>query len=117
MSSPHPFVQTIAQAAEDFKAEEIRILDLRGLTSFTDFYILCSGRSDRQVQAIADHILHQLKLQHVRPVGVEGHAAGQWILLDYGDVVVHVFHPTARAFYQIEKIWGDAPEISLAKAS
>lgn len=117
MTTTHTLPLQIAKAAADFKAEEIRILDLRGLTSFTEYYVICSGQSDRQVQAIADHIAHQLKAAGLLPVGIEGYEAGQWVLLDYNDVVVHVFHPLAREFYQIEKIWGDAPQIPLAQAS
>ncbi len=108
----HTLALHIAKIADDFKAEEIRVLDLRGLTSFTDFYVICSGRSDRQVQAIADEIVTRLKKQDIRPVGMEGHQAGQWILIDYNEVVVHIFHPEARQFYQIEKFWGDAPEVA-----
>ncbi len=117
MSTRPTLALQIAKIAEDFKAEGIRILDLRGLTSFTDFYVICSGRSDRQVQAIADAIVQRLKDAGIRPTGQEGYDTGQWVLIDYADVVVHVFHPEAREFYQIEKFWGDAPEIPFAEAS
>jgi ribosome-associated protein len=113
----HPLTHRIASIAEAFKADDIRILDLRTLTSYTDYFVVCSGRSNRQVQAIADAIHEDLKTDRILPNGIEGHQAGQWILLDYSDVVVHVFHPEAREFYQIEKMWADAPELSLAEAS
>jgi ribosome-associated protein len=98
-----------AEALLDRKAEDVTILDLRGMASATDFFLIASGRSDTHVSAIADHVIDELKREGVRPVGVEGLRAGRWVLIDYVDFVVHVFHPTAREFYQLERLWGDAP--------
>jgi ribosome-associated protein len=87
----------------------VAILDLRGIASATDFFIIASGRSDTHVSAIADNMIDELKKEGVRPVGVEGLRTGRWVLVDYVDFVVHVFHPSAREFYQLERLWGDAP--------
>lgn len=85
------------------------VLDLRGISSATDFFLLATGRSDVQVKAIAQHIVDELRDDGHRPNHVEGLQGGRWALLDYIDFVVHVFHPQARAFYQLENLWGDAP--------
>jgi ribosome-associated protein len=98
-----------AELALDRKAQDVTVLDLRNLSSATDFFIIATGRSDTHVTAIADHIIDELKKEGHRPVGVEGLRAGRWVLVDYVDFVVHVFHPTAREFYQLERLWGDAP--------
>jgi ribosome-associated protein len=98
-----------AEALLDRKAEDVMILDLRGMASATDYFLIASGRSDTHVSAIADHVIDELKREGVRPIGVEGLRAGRWVLIDYVDFVVHVFHPTAREFYQLERLWGDAP--------
>jgi len=95
--------------AQERKAHGIVVLDLRGISSATDFFVLASGRSDVQVKAIADHITDELKKEGQRPNHVEGLQGGRWALLDYIDLVVHVFHPQARDFYQLENLWGDAP--------
>lgn len=102
----------VIRAAEllfDRKAVDVALLDLRGISSATDFFLLASGRSDVHVTAIADHLVDELKREGVRPVGVEGLRGGRWVLVDYVDFVVHVFHPAAREFYQLERLWGDAP--------
>jgi ribosome-associated protein len=102
----------VARAAElalDRKAQEVTLLDLRTLSSATDFFLIATGRSDTHVTAIADHIIDELKKDGVRPVGVEGLRGGRWVLVDYVDFVVHVFHPSVRDFYQLERLWGDAP--------
>jgi ribosome-associated protein len=107
----------VARAADlllDRKAFEIAILDLRRVTDSTDFLVIASGRSDTHVSAIADHMIDELKKEGVRPVGVEGMRGGRWVLADYVDFVVHVFHPAAREFYQLERLWGDAPMKVLA---
>ncbi len=91
------------------KAEEVLAMDLRKISSATEFFLLATGRSDTQVQAIAEHIIDELKKVGVRPSHVEGLEEGRWVLIDYFDVVVHVFHTTAREFYQLESLWGDAP--------
>jgi ribosome-associated protein len=98
-----------AELALDRKAEGVLALDLRGISSATDFFLLATGNSDIQVKAIADRIIDELKKEGVRPNHVEGLQGGRWVLIDYVDWVVHVFHPEAREFYQLEHLWGDAP--------
>lgn len=90
-------------------AREPLILDLRGLSDATDFFLIASGDSDVHVRAIAEHILTGLAEESIRPLGVEGKQTARWVLVDYIDLVVHVFHPAAREFYQLERLWGDAP--------
>ena len=107
----------IAQAALDKKAEDLQVFDLRGLTSYTDYIVLCSGTSDRQVQAIAEGIEAELKTENARVLGTEGYEEGQWILLDYGDVIVHVFFQHVRDFYDLEGLWSDAPRLSVPGAT
>lgn len=91
------------------KALDVAVLDLTGISSATDYFVIASGNSDVQVKAIADHVVDELKKDGIRPQHVEGMSGGRWVLLDYIDFVVHVFHPQARAFYQLENLWGDAP--------
>ena len=106
-------VARAAALALERKAVELVALDLRGISNATDFFLLGSGSSDIQVRSIADHIIGELKKEGVRPGHVEGVAGGRWVLIDYIDFVVHVFHPEARAFYQLESLWGDAPRRDL----
>jgi len=94
------------------KAREIVVLNLKKVSAFTDYMIICSGTSERQVQAIAQEIQQFLKKADVRPMGVEGEANGQWVLLDYGDVVISVFHEPIRDFYDLENLW-DAPRMKV----
>ena len=114
-SRDEPFFDTpaeVGRAAElllDRKAEDVTLLDLRGISTATDYFIIATGRSDTHVSAIADHLVDELKKEGVRPVGVEGLRGGRWVLVDYVDFVIHVFHPAAREFYQLERLWGDAP--------
>lgn len=105
-----------ARAALDHKAIDLVILEVKKLSSFTDYFVICSGNSDRQVQAIAGHIEEKLKEGDVRPLSVEGKREGRWVLLDYGDVVVHVFYQPVRDFYDLERLWADAPRIELPAA-
>jgi ribosome-associated protein len=91
------------------KALDVAVLDLTGISTATDYFVIASGSSDVQVKAIADHVVEELKKDGVRPQHVEGMNGGRWVLVDYIDFVVHVFHPQARAFYQLENLWGDAP--------
>ena len=102
----------VARAVElllDRKAADVTLLDLRGLSTATDFFLLATGRSDTQVTAIAEHLLDGMAQEGVRAGSVEGLRGGRWVLVDYFDFVVHVFHPAARDFYQLERLWGDAP--------
>ena len=94
------------------KASEIVVLNLRDISAFTDYMIVCSGSSEREVQAIAQAIQLFLKKAEIRPMGVEGEANGQWILLDYDDVVISVFYEPVRAFYDLENLW-DAPRMNV----
>ncbi len=103
-------VRQATELALEQKAQDVVALDLRGISSATDFFVLASGTSDVQVRSIAEHITEELKKDGgPRPGHVEGLRGGRWVLLDYIDFVVHVFHPQAREFYQLETLWGDAP--------
>jgi ribosome-associated protein len=104
-----PPVRRAAELARELKARDVVGLDLRGISSATDFFLLASGRSDVQVRAIAEHVVEELKKEGTRAEHVEGLQGGRWVLVDYIDFVVHVFHPQARSFYQLESLWGDAP--------
>jgi ribosome-associated protein len=102
-------VQRAAELALERKAIEVAALDLTGISSATDFFLIGSGSSDIHVRSIAEHVIDELKKDGVRPDHVEGMEGGRWVLIDYFDFVVHVFHPQARQFYQLETLWGDAP--------
>jgi ribosome-associated protein len=102
-------VARVAELAHERKAYDVVALDLRGISSATDFFVVASGNSDVQVKAIAEHISEELRGEGTRASHVEGLKGGRWVLLDFIDVVVHVFHPQAREFYQLETLWGDAP--------
>jgi ribosome-associated protein len=99
------------KAALGRKAEDVVILDVRGLTTIADAFLICSGRSHRQVTAIAEHILRDLKNQGIRPLSTDGLQEGHWVLLDYGYIIVHVFYDSVRRFYDLEGLWGDAKRI------
>jgi ribosome-associated protein len=103
-------VREAVTAAEDRKAVDLKVLHLREISDFTDYFVLCSGTSERQVQAIADAVEERLRAEGVRPLHVEGYNRGQWVLLDYGDLVVHIFQEEIRRFYALERLWGDAPD-------
>lgn len=108
---PHTLRVAVA-AALDRKARDLRVLDLSGVSDFTDYFVVCSGRSERQVTAVAEGIEERLSAQGIKPLHVEGLPAARWVLLDYGDVVIHVFEEETRAYYGLEKIWSDAPEVT-----
>ncbi len=103
--------QLCAEAADNKKAFDILILDLRGLTYITDYFVICSGSNTTQVSAISDEIGHALATTGEHPSHVEGGAESRWVLMDYGDVVVHVFEEQTRIYYSLEKLWSDAPRI------
>ncbi len=108
----------IAAEALETKAKDLKILDLRNLVSYTDYFILATGTSDRHLQAIADRVNLKLKHSHHRlPLSLEGYRAGQWVLLDYGGAVLHVFLPEHRVFYGLDELWADAPLVSGAASS
>ena len=97
----------------DRKANEVVLMDLRQVSTATDFFLIASGTSDTHVASIADHVVEELKKEGNRPLNVEGERGGRWILIDYFSFVVHVFHPAAREFYQLERLWGDAPTVRM----
>ncbi len=98
-------------AAQNKKASDVLTLDIRGVSSAADFFMICSGDSTRQVKAIADEVVAKLKEVGVRPTGIEGYDVAKWILLDYCDIVVHIFHLDARKYYEIERLWEDVPKV------
>jgi ribosome-associated protein len=104
-----------ARAAESKKAIDLQVLDLREVTSFTDFFILCSVSNPRQGQAIADEIGKQLKDMGELPVSVEGYDSAEWILLDYGDFIVHIFAETTRSYYNLERLWRHAKPVDVSQ--
>jgi ribosome-associated protein len=95
------------------KAKDLVILNVKTLSSFADYFIICSGTSDRQVQAIASSIQENLKEFGVLPLGVEGETFGKWALMDYDDVIIHIFYEPIREFYDIERLWSDAPRMEI----
>jgi len=101
-------------AALDKKATDVTVLDLRKADAFTDFFVVCTGSNPRQVNAIADAVEHSLKQQGRRPSHVEGSERAEWVLLDYFDFIVHVFSSSARAFYGLERLWGNAKRIDIS---
>ena len=103
------------KAALEKKALDPVLLELKGRTSFTDYFLLCTGTSDRQVQAIAQGIEEVLKKKGITPLGQEGMTGGKWILMDYEDVVVHIFLEPIRKFYDLEGLWIDAPRMDIPK--
>lgn len=109
--------QLCAEAADSKKALDIVILDLRKLTYITDYFVICSGGSTTQVAAIADWIHQTLAKAGVHPSHVEGQADSSWVLMDYSDVVVHVFDDQSRAYYSLEKLWSDAARVSFRQGS
>ena len=110
-------VQLAIRCADDKKATRISVLDLRPIASFTEFFIIADGANQRQVQAIADEINEQLKKQAGRrPVRIEGYKSAEWVLLDYGDFVVHLFNKEARDFYDLERLWRDAGKVDLPES-
>ncbi len=106
---PLDLARRIVELAEDKKAAEILLLDLTPLTTIADYFVICSGGSERQLDAIADGIVSSLRDEKTRPIGREGTPASHWVLLDFGSVIVHVFTPPERDFYQLERLWAEAP--------
>tara|TARA_Y100000768_G_C23924901_1_gene656979 strand:- start:345 stop:680 length:336 start_codon:yes stop_codon:yes gene_type:complete len=93
---------------EELKAEDIVFLDVKDKSSVTDTMIIASGRSTRHVKSISDNIIKKLKKNKIKPLGIEGYSKSEWILIDFGDVIVHVMHPDAREFYSLEKLWDES---------
>ena len=108
--APEALADRIAEIASDKKAADIRILDLRGIVGYTDYFVICSGNTERQAKAVHDAIHEELKKRHgLLPRQVEGGREARWILMDYLDCVVHIFTPEAREYYRLEQLWGEAP--------
>jgi ribosome-associated protein len=103
----------VASIASEKKAADIRVLDVRGVVSYTDYFVICSGNTERQTKAIHDAVHGELKKDGVLPRRVEGAREARWILMDYLDAVVHIFTPEARAFYRLEQLWGEVPARSV----
>jgi ribosome-associated protein len=103
-------VKLATAALEEIKAQDITTIDVRGKTSITDFMLIASGTSSRHVKSLIDNVLEKVKEQGVRPIGTEGMDTGEWALLDLGDIVVHVMLPTARQFYDLERLWQGAEQ-------
>ena len=118
LKSPHaasteaPWLIAV-RAAESKKATEIRVLDLTGITSFTDYFVICTGSNPKQIQAIADEVGLRLKERGELPHSMEGYNQAEWILADYGDYLVHVFSEKARTYYDLERLWKNAKDIAI----
>ena len=102
-----------AALCKDLKANDVVLLDLRRVSDATDFFLIASGTSDTHVRAVANHLMDEMRKLGVRPHHVEGLEQGRWVLVDYVDFVVHVFHPALRSYYQLERLWGDAADVAL----
>ena len=115
--NPEELAETIAALAADKKAADLVELDVRGVVGYTDFFLVCSGNTARQVKAIHDGVHQALKDDHgLLPRRVEGLAEARWVLMDYLDVVVHIFTPDARGFYRLEQLWGEVPVRAMQSA-
>ena len=114
--SPEETVAAVAELAADRKALDIVQLDLRGMIGYADYFVICSGRTDRQTRAIHDAIHEGMKARGILPRRVEGLTEARWILMDYLDVVVHVFTPDTREYYRLEQLWGEAPSLAVGAA-
>ena len=106
-------LKRVIELAVDRKGAEILLLDLRGVSTATDYFLLINGTSDTHVRSIADHIIDEMRKENMRADHIEGLRSGRWVLIDFIDFVVHVFHPAARDFYQLDRLWGDAPAIPI----
>jgi ribosome-associated protein len=105
------------RAAESKKATDIKVLDLTGITSFADFFVICTGANQRQIQAISDEVAVQLKQRAGElPISMEGYNQAEWILADYGDLLIHIFSPKAREYYDLERLWRSAKTVAIPAA-
>jgi ribosome-associated protein len=106
-------IELAVQAADDKKAVDLTVLDLRKAAGFTDYFVICSGTNPRQVRAIADAVTEALAAEGAKPAHLEGYERSEWILLDYFDFIVHIFAPETRLFYGLERLWGSAERIEV----
>ncbi len=113
---PEPTWLVAVRAAEDKKALDIKVLDLTGISSFTDYFVICTGSSAKQNQAISDEVGYRMKKRGELPLSVEGYGQAEWVLTDYGDVVVHALTPKARAYYDLERLWRDGKPVEIPSA-
>ena len=114
MSDTFSIARTAAQAADAKKADDVVTLDLRGLSDVSDAIVVCTGANARLADSVVDEVEGRVRHGHgVSPLSIEGRADGRWILIDYGHTIVHVFSPEARAYYRLEKLWGDAPVVEV----
>jgi ribosome-associated protein len=111
--APEQLWLAAAEAAEAKQAKDIKVLDLRDVTSFADFFVIASGANARQIQAITDEVETQLKELGEYPLSVEGYQNAEWVLLDYGDYLIHIFTEKARQYYDLERLWRDAKTVAL----
>lgn len=111
--SSESIARRAAALATELKAEDVVILDLRGVTDMTDFFVIATGNSDTHVRSVAEHVIDELKQEGMPAHQSEGLTQGRWALVDYVDCVVHVFHPAQREFYQLERLWGDAVHLAI----
>jgi ribosome-associated protein len=110
----NPMMERAAKAAGSKKATEVLALDLRPANSLVDFFLIATGQNQKQLVAMADAVLEALRAEDLRPAHIEGYPRQEWILLDYGAFVVHLFTPRMRAYYDLERLWGGAPRVSMA---
>jgi len=111
--SSKEYARVAAVAASEKKATDIVAIEVAELLVVTDYFVICTGNTDIQVRAIAEEVEDRLRDAGIKPIGREGVAEGKWVLLDFGDLVVHVFQPEERDFYRLERLWGDAPRLEL----
>jgi ribosome-associated protein len=104
----------VLAALDDLKAQDVQVIDVRDKASFTDLMVIASGTSDRHIKALADNVVEAAKKHGAQPLGVEGETSREWVLVDLGDLIVHVMHPQTRAFYNLEKLWSVSEEQTLA---
>ena len=112
-AQPPKSIELAVRAAEDKKAEDITVLDLRNAHGFTDYFVICSGKNSRQIHAIADAVVDALAAAGQKPAHVEGSDRSEWVLVDYFDFIVHVLSPETRAFYGLERLWGTAERVDI----